>query len=193
VELDEVRSVLLDDPVVTAAAVVPSGRSEDPAGIALDAYVVPGGSAAAGETETVAAIRERAARFLPEHMVPRSITLVDALPLTINGKLDVARLPDPVLRSLPLDVVEPQDGAPLTDGGTAHMLTDIWESVLGVPVSLDDNLFELGGNSLCAIKADGMMRRLGLPALPMRELYRHPSIRGICGTLARLYPPRPDT
>ncbi|WP_009472791.1 non-ribosomal peptide synthetase [Rhodococcus sp. JVH1] len=192
VELDEVRSVLLDDPVVTAAAVVPSGRPEDPAGIALDAYVVPGGSAAAGETETIAAIRERAARFLPEHMVPRSITLVDALPLTINGKIDVARLPAPAPRSLPHNVVEPQDGGPLTDAGTAHMLTDIWESVLGVPVSLDDNLFELGGNSLCAIKADSMMRRLGLPALPMRELYRHPSIRGICGTLARLYPPRPD-
>ena len=192
VELGEVRSVLLDDPVVAAAAVVPSGRPEDPAGIAIDAYVVAAGSATETETETVAAIRERVARFLPEHMVPRTITVVDALPLTLNGKLDVTRLPAPVPRSVSHTAVEPQDG-PLAEVGTAQTLTDIWESVLGVPVSLDDNLFELGGNSLCAIKADGMMRRLGLPALPMRELYRHPSIRGICGTLARLYPPRPDT
>jgi len=125
-------------------------------------------------------------------MVPRTITVLDTLPLTVNGKLDVTRLPAPVLRSVSHTAVEPQDG-PLAEAGTAQMLTDIWESVLGVPVSLDDNLFELGGNSLCAIKADGMMRRLGLPALPMRELYRHPSIRGICDTLARRYPPRPDT
>ncbi|RZK95805.1 MAG: amino acid adenylation domain-containing protein [Rhodococcus sp. (in: high G+C Gram-positive bacteria)] len=188
VEPGEVRSVLLDDPAVTAAAVVTSGRPEDPSGLGIDAYVV----AAERTAVDVMGIRRRSGRFLPEHMVPRTITAVEALPLTVNGKLDVARLPEPVPLSGARRDVEPGVG-PLADEDAAKILTDIWESVLGVPVSPDDNLFEIGGNSLCAIKADSMMRRLGLSALPMRELYRHPSIRGICDTLTRLYPPRPDT
>ena len=177
VELGEVRSVLLDDPVVVDAAVVTSGSEDTPGGVNLDAYVVLSG-------EDGTPIRQRAAKFLPEYMLPRTITVVDALPLTINGKLDLARLPEP-------DRPAPRSPAPQpsTPGGLAGRLTDIWESVLGVPVTADDNLFELGGNSLCAIKADSMMRRQGLPVLPMRELYLHPSIRGICATLDRLYAP----
>ncbi|WP_312033638.1 MULTISPECIES: amino acid adenylation domain-containing protein [unclassified Rhodococcus (in: high G+C Gram-positive bacteria)] len=179
VELGEVRSVLLDDPAVVDAAVVSSGSEGAPGGFGLDAYVVLSG-------ENGKPIRQRAQRFLPEYMLPRTITVVDALPLTINGKLDVARLPEP-------DRPAPRSPAPhvSTPGGLAERLTDIWESVLGVPVAADDNLFELGGNSLCAIKADSMMRRQGLPVLPMRELYLHPSISGICATLDRLYAP-PD-
>ncbi|MGW5153356.1 amino acid adenylation domain-containing protein [Rhodococcus koreensis] len=190
VELGEVRAVLLDDPAVTAAAVVPSGRPDDPSGLAIDAYVV----LTKEDSTTVPMLRRRAARFLPDHMVPRTITVVDALPLTVNGKLDVTRLPEPTPPARRPSVRAPNEVPEISEArSTEASLVDIWESVLGVAVSPDDNLFELGGNSLCAIKADNMMRRLGLPALPMRELYRHPSIRGICDTLARLYPPRPDT
>lgn len=176
VELGEVRSVLLDDPSVVDAAVVTSGSEDAPGGFGLDAYVV-------STDENGTAIRQRAEKFLPEYMLPRTITVVDALPLTINGKLDVARLPEPD-RPAPRSPIP--HGSPA--GGLAGTLTEIWEAVLGVPIAADDNLFELGGNSLCAIKADSMMRRQGLPVLPMRELYLHPSIDGICATLDRLYP-----
>ncbi|MFC9360075.1 amino acid adenylation domain-containing protein [Rhodococcus sp. NPDC057014] len=175
VELGEVRGVLLDDPAVVDAAVVTSGSEDAAGGPGLDAFVVsPGGNGTA--------IRQRAAKFLPEYMLPRTITVVAALPLTINGKLDVARLPEP-------DRTPPRSRVPHTSvaGGLAGTLTDIWEAVLGMTIAPDDNLFELGGNSLCAIKADSMMRRQGLPVLPMRELYLHPSINGICATLDRLY------
>ncbi|MHA4848633.1 non-ribosomal peptide synthetase [Rhodococcus sp. MSC1_016] len=178
VELGEVRGVLLDDPQVTAAAVVATDADDDPAGPGIDAYVVSRGG-------TPASIRQRAATFLPEYMLPRTITIVDALPLTINGKLDTARLPVPDRLFPPPPIRAPEV---TSTNDLATTLTDIWESVLGVPVGADDNLFELGGNSLCAIKADSMMRRLGLPVLPMRELYLRPSIRGICQTLDRLYP-----
>ncbi len=176
VELDEVRAVLLDDPEVATAAVTSNGQQDD---LGIDAYVVSTG-------EDTSAIRQRAAKLLPEYMLPRSITVLEALPLTINGKLDVDRLPKPQ-RLIPVPRTSAR--ATETEGAIAETLADIWESLLGVPIGLEDNLFELGGNSLCAIKADSMMRRLGLPVLPMRELYLRPSIHGICETLERLYPP----
>ncbi|MCQ4122384.1 non-ribosomal peptide synthetase [Rhodococcus tibetensis] len=179
VELGEVRGVLLDDPEVTAAAVVATDTEDDPAGPGIDAYVI-------SRDGKAGSIRQRAATFLPDYMLPRTITVVETLPLTINGKLDVARLPVPE-RHFPTPPTRPSHATSTND--LAATLTDIWESVLGVPVGADDNLFELGGNSLCAIKADSMMRRLGLPVLPMRELYLRPSVRGICDTLNRLYPP----
>ncbi|MFC7448876.1 amino acid adenylation domain-containing protein [Rhodococcus daqingensis] len=182
IELDEVGAVLRADPAVSAAAVISADRPDDPAGPGIDAYVVLTGDA--DSSHNASSVRARAATFLPDYMMPRTVTVLGSMPLTINGKLDTARLPSPIPPPQPS---APTSGAGL-QGSIADRLTDIWESLLGVPVTLEDNLFELGGNSLCAIKADSMMRRLGLPVLPMRELYLRPSIRGICETLERLYP-----
>ncbi|MFD4181159.1 amino acid adenylation domain-containing protein [Rhodococcus sp. NPDC058514] len=185
IELDEVRAVLLRDPAVAAAAVISDEPADTPAGPGIDAYVVLAGDDSA--SGTASSVRARAATFLPDYMLPRTVTVLESLPLTINGKLDTARLPPPPsLRPLPSAPTSGQGSG--TGDSIAETLTDIWESLLGVPVALEDNLFELGGNSLCAIKADSMMRRLGLPVLPMRELYLRPSIREICETLERLYP-----
>lgn len=185
IELGEVRAVLQSDPALAAAAVIFADRADDPAGPGIEAFVVLSG----GEGSSVdASIRARAARFLPDYMLPRTVTVLESLPLTINGKLDTARLPTPG-RPQPLPRAPISRPGAVAPGSIAETLTDIWESLLGVPVAPEDNLFELGGNSLCAIKADSMMRRLGLPVLPMRELYLRPSIRGICETLERLYPP----
>ncbi|MER5891285.1 amino acid adenylation domain-containing protein, partial [Streptomyces sp. NPDC001941] len=89
IELDEIRNVLLDDPTVTAAAVVLGGTDgPDSAAARLDAYVVLDG----GDT---ADVRRRAAKVLPEYMLPSTVTALTALPLTANGKLDARRLPAP--------------------------------------------------------------------------------------------------
>ncbi|TDC86332.1 amino acid adenylation domain-containing protein, partial [Nonomuraea deserti] len=108
IELDEIRSVLLDDPSVASAAVVlrdgrpgdpprtarpgdprgaeAAGQATDHALARLDAYVTPAHA-------DPAAVRRRAAKVLPDHMVPATITALPALPLTPNGKLDVRALP----------------------------------------------------------------------------------------------------
>jgi acyl-coenzyme A synthetase/AMP-(fatty) acid ligase len=166
IEPDEIRAVLLEDPVVTAAAVVLSGDAfEDAAGVRIDAYVV-----ADGDTGDV---RRRAARLLPDHMLPTTVTAVPALPLTPNGKLDRDRLPAP---GKPLSV-------PAPTGDLVTALAGVWEEILGVPVGPDDNFFELGGNSLYAIRVGTALRERGLPALPMRLLYTTPTARALAEAL----------
>ncbi|MFF9774078.1 non-ribosomal peptide synthetase [Streptomyces sp. NPDC013978] len=179
IELDEIRSVLLENPDVRAAAVVV--RRDDPADAAtagIDAYVVLNG----GSTSTV---RERASGVLPDHMLPATVTAVDALPLTANGKLDTARLPAPVAAVAPARDTGPgtKDTGD-TDDDLTGRLREIWSEVLGRPVGLDDDFFELGGNSLFAVRIGAALRAHGLPALRLRELYRHPTVRDTARNLS---------
>ncbi|MFD9279636.1 amino acid adenylation domain-containing protein [Streptomyces mirabilis] len=167
IEPDEIRAVLLEDPVVTAAVVVLSGDAfEDAAGVRIDAYVV-----ADGDTGDV---RRRAARLLPDHMLPTTVTRVPVLPLTPNGKLDRDRLPAP---GKPVSV-------PAPTGDLVTALTGVWEEILGVPVGPDDNFFELGGNSLYAIRVGTALRERGLPALSLRLLYTHPTVHALSLAMA---------
>ncbi|MFB6847849.1 amino acid adenylation domain-containing protein [Streptomyces sp. NPDC056373] len=168
IELDEIRSVLLEDPEVHAAAVVV--RRDDPADPAtarLDAYVVPADLDTAG-------VRKRAATVLPAYMLPATVTALDALPLTTNGKLDAQRLPEPVRAATAAPAPEG------TEGATAALL-EIWSEILGIPVGIDDDFFELGGNSLLAVRISAALRGRGLPAVPLRDLFRTPTIRALTG------------
>jgi amino acid adenylation domain-containing protein len=182
IELDEIRSVLLDDPRVTAAAVVLNRADpHDAATAQLDAYVVLDG-------EDTAAVRQRAARFLPAYMVPSTITALDRMPLTTNGKLDTRRLPRPA----PAAAAARNTAAPgHRDGGAGGAgngaaapgdafeaaLLEVWQEVLGVPVGPDDNFFDLGGNSLLAMRVGAALRRRGDFTVAMRDLYLRPTIR----------------
>ncbi|MFI5756559.1 amino acid adenylation domain-containing protein [Streptomyces sp. NPDC051569] len=171
IELDEIRSVLLEDRDVQAAAVVVRRDDPaDPAAARLDAYVVPADGGTGADTP---GIRKRAAGILPEHMVPATVTALRTLPLTTNGKLDAARLPAPA-RSPASRPAEAD-----TVAGLAEALRDIWATVLGTPVGLDDDFFELGGNSLFAVRVSAALRARGLPSLPLRDLYRTPTIRAL--------------
>ncbi|MDF3300842.1 non-ribosomal peptide synthetase [Streptomyces tropicalis] len=165
IELDEIRSVLLEDPDVRAAAVVVRRDDpSDPATARLDAYVVP------ADRDT-AAVRKRAAAVLPAYMLPATVTALDSLPLTANGKLDAARLPEPA-RGASAPVAHPAGG-----GETAAVLQEVWSTVLGTPVGLDDDFFELGGNSLLAVRISAALRGRGLSPVPLRDLFRTPTIR----------------
>ncbi|MGV9704220.1 amino acid adenylation domain-containing protein [Streptomyces sp. NPDC003483] len=188
IELDEIRSVLLEDPAVAAAAVVVRRDDPaDPAAARLDAYVVPADGGSAPDPH---AIRRRAAGILPEHMVPATVTALDALPLTTNGKLDAARLPAPARAAAPARPgpgpsgpsgpgAAPGRGDDEGDTGLTAALLEIWETVLGTPVGLDDDFFELGGNSLFAVRIGAALRARGLPSPPLRDLYRAPTIRAL--------------
>jgi hypothetical protein len=181
IELDEIRSVLLEDPDVRTAAVVV--RRDDPADAAtarIEAYVV----LSPGADPTT--IRERAAGMLPDYMLPATVAPLDALPLTPNGKLDTTKLPAAGRPPAPGRAVgRPSRTATATDDLTGA-LTEIWSDVLGVPVGPDDDFFELGGNSLFAVRVAAALRTRGLPPLRLRELYRHPTVRE---TVVRLRSP----
>jgi acyl-coenzyme A synthetase/AMP-(fatty) acid ligase len=174
VELDEIRAVLLEQPNVTAAAVVIAGGPDDaPASARLDAYVVLNSGSAAG-------VRRRAARMLPEYMLPGTVTAVPELPLTLNGKLDIAALPRPAGDETPAPAVAGAE----PDGLTGTML-GIWGSVFGRAVSIEDDFFELGGNSLLAVRLFAAQRNAGLPRVSLRELYLRPTITRLADAMAQ--------
>ncbi|WP_258055611.1 phosphopantetheine-binding protein [Streptomyces sp. Ru62] len=131
------------------------------------------------EDAATSAIQARAAGVLP--VVPATVTALPALPalpLTADGKLDPSRLPEPVLTRAT------RPGAPPpADEGLAARLSAVWSKVLGVPVGPDDDFFELGGDSLFAIRIGTAMRAEGLPAVRLRGLYRRPTVRALLTAL----------
>ncbi|WP_414942493.1 amino acid adenylation domain-containing protein [Amycolatopsis sp. cmx-11-51] len=176
IEPDEIRSVLAECAGVVAAAV--TLRGTDAATARLDAYVV----LAEG---TTAAVRERIGRILPDHMVPSTITALPALPVTANGKVDLAALPEP---AAPLARVSPPESgvdgeSPAGEDDLAGELLAVWRQVLGFAVGASDSFWEMGGNSLLAMRIAGAMRERGLPPLHPRALYLNPTVRELAESL----------
>ena len=175
IELDEIRVRLLEAPGVVAAAVLLRQDTADSAAARLDGYVVLSG---AGSVEQV---RQHAARFLPEHMVPSTLTALPALPLTANGKLDQARLPEPLAGTGPAEADGP-GGSP--DGHDLEaQLHAVWQQVFGFRVGFDDDFFTLGGNSLLGVQLFAAMRSAGLPTPPLRQLYLNRTMRSLAAVL----------
>ncbi|MEV0662924.1 amino acid adenylation domain-containing protein [Actinomadura luteofluorescens] len=165
VEPGEIENVLAGCGGVAQAAVV---VRDDGRGGRLAAYLV-------GPDVDVAAVRRYAAERLPDYMVP-ALTVLDALPLTVNGKLDRAALPAP-------------DGGP--GGGRAprspreEILCGLFAEVLGVPrVGVDDGFFDLGGDSLIATRLTGRIRSALGAELPVRALFEAPTVAGLAERIA---------
>jgi len=110
--------------------------------------------------------------------VPATVTPLAALPLTVNGKLDADRLPAPVPPARPVA----QAGPPPDDLSAA--MAAVWAEVFEVSVTPADNFFALGGNSLTAVRIAALMRDRGLPRVPLRDLYRHPTVAALAGRLS---------
>jgi amino acid adenylation domain-containing protein len=175
IELDEIRSVLLESPGVTAAAaVVNDADTDDPASARIDAYVV-----LADGVGSAADVRRRAMCILPDYMLPATITPLQVLPLTTNGKLDVSKLPAPELA----EDAPPIDASRSAVRDFSHDLLAAWTGTFGKVVKLDDNFFELGGNSLYAVQLAAAMRERGWPQIPIREIYRNPTVRRLAACM----------
>ncbi|WP_305095265.1 amino acid adenylation domain-containing protein [Prescottella sp. R16] len=123
-----------------------------------------------------AGLRKFAATRLPAYMVPSAITIIDDVPLTANGKLDRAALPDPAFTTV---AYRP----PRTD--VERVLVEVFADVLGAQrVGVDDSFFELGGNSLSAVRVVAEVQsRLGR-ALPMQWMMSDPTAAAIAARLS---------
>ncbi|GGR42137.1 amino acid adenylation domain-containing protein [Streptomyces netropsis] len=171
IELDEIRNVLLSHPEVTGAAVVL--RQETPGDNAtarIDAYV-----ALSGPGVAAADLLSHASGVLPDYMMPATLTPVEAIPLTINGKVDTAALPAPTARETPAPAARPADTSetPAPADPLAADILALWSQVLGTDVGPGDNFFELGGNSLLVIRLLREMRDRGLPRVATQDFYRN--------------------
>lgn len=161
IELGEVRAALLAADGVTAAAVVVGGT---PAAARLDAYVTP-------DAVDRVALRHQVRALLPDYMVPGTFTTLDVLPLTVNGKLDRGRLPQ-------------HGSAPEARPASEDLLTQIWEELSGLPVHGDDNIFDVGGNSVVISKFVAQLQARGLAQLALSDVYRLATLRGLADLLA---------
>nr|WP_246372157.1 non-ribosomal peptide synthetase [Gordonia humi] len=138
IELDEIDSTLARHPDVGASVTQVLGSGD---AAHLVSYVTAAGDAAVGESEVIAFAAER----LPRQMLPSAVVPIDAIPLTVNGKVDRAALPAPQ-RTEPSSTRRPVAGA-------ESVVADLVADALGLPagsVGADDDFFSLGGTSLQA-------------------------------------------
>ena len=172
VEPGEIEAVLGRHPAVAAAAVVAHGLPATDNRLA--AYVVVVGSS------DVADLRTWLATVLPEYLVPASLTAVEAIPLTRNGKVDQAALPAPQWAEHAAG-----RGRPRTGGEDA--LARIWGELLGVdPESIgpDDDFFDLGGHSLLASRlVSRLAARLGV-ALGLVQVFSRSTLAALARAVA---------
>ncbi|MFL6126905.1 amino acid adenylation domain-containing protein, partial [Actinophytocola sp.] len=127
--------------------------------------------------ELVAEVRELAVRRLPEHMVPSSVVVLDALPVTANGKLDRRALPSPDA------VASTSDREPANE--RERLLCELFVEVLGVPkAGPDDSFFDLGGHSLLATRLTARVRATLNAELAVRSVFETPTPAGLAALLA---------
>ncbi|MEU5363863.1 amino acid adenylation domain-containing protein [Streptomyces sp. NPDC005925] len=178
IELGEIESVLAAHPAVREA--VAHVREDNPGDPRLAAYLVLGDTE--GQEDTVAAVRAHAADALPAPMVPATYTVLDALPLTANRKVDRAALPAPDATAVAHPAYEP----PRTHA--EREIAQVWCDVLGIDrAGVHDDFFALGGHSLLASRVAARLRaRLGVD-LPVRTVFRHPVLADLAARL-----PAPD-
>lgn len=167
IELGEIEAQLRGQPDIREAVVV---VREATAGVQqLVAYVVPRVGSALQTDE----VRSDLARLLPDYMVPARFVELAALPLTANGKLDRAALPDPdTSRAADMD-----DARPRTQ--KEEQLAAIWCDVLQRDtVGRHDNFFELGGDSILSLQIIARAHRRGLKLTP-KQLFEMPTISAL--------------
>jgi nonribosomal peptide synthetase DhbF len=168
VETAEVEEALSEHPDLARAAVTVG--ADDSGQRRLVAYVVPAG----GREPAAEELRRFAAGRLPEFMVPSVFVVLEHLPVTPGGRLDRASLPEPAF----------DDGryrAPRNR--TERVLTEAFADVLEVDrVGIDDDFFELGGNSLRAIRLVGLIRAELNQEVSIRTLFAVRTVAGLSDT-----------
>ncbi len=171
IEPGEIEATLLERTDLQGTAVV---VREDEGERRLVAYLVPREDVDHGRL--VALAREHLASRVPEPMIPSAFVVLDALPLTVNGKLDRARLPAPSVDARPDDHVPrraPRD--PLEE-----IVTQVWARVLrDEHLGPDDDVFERGAHSLLVTQVASRLRTSTGQDVSLRALFEH-------GTPARL-------
>lgn len=160
IEPAEIENALVDQTGVKRAAVV--GRPTQDGSIRLVAYIVSDEQSADAE-----GLRELLRLRLPSYMVPAAIVFVDDLPRTINGKLDIASLPDPATTDI-------KTAQPIN--ATERIICDLFASVLErQSIGRFDDFFESGGHSLLTVRLVSLLREAVSPAINVRQIYDHPT------------------
>ncbi|MGA5301848.1 amino acid adenylation domain-containing protein [Nucisporomicrobium flavum] len=169
IELGEIEEVLGSHPAVGGAVVTAREHAGD---TRLVAYLAGADVPAA---ELGAFLRER----LPEYMVPSAFVHLPAFPLTPNGKIDRAALPEPEYGRSASDIPFQAPGDALE-----HVVAGVFAELLGAQrIGLHDDFFALGGHSLLATRVVTRLRPVVGVELPLRTVFEHPTVAGLAAQL----------
>ncbi|MFC0540685.1 amino acid adenylation domain-containing protein [Kutzneria chonburiensis] len=177
IEPGEVESALSTHPQVAQAVVVVWSRGGSSP--QLVAYVV----AADGCSVDGGELRRFVGGRLPEYMVPGAVMVLDRLPLNANGKLDRRALPEPEFTQARFRAARTAE---------EQVLAEAFAEVLGVErVGIDDDFFDLGGQSLLAARMIARIRAVMGVEVPIRVIFEAPTVAGLVDRLDRLSKVRP--
>ncbi|MCP4220779.1 MAG: amino acid adenylation domain-containing protein, partial [bacterium] len=124
-------------------------------------------------------LREQLAQSLPEYMIPAYFMRVETIPLTPNGKIDRRALPEPETRFHAGDYIPPSNEK-------EEILTGIWQEVLGLErISVEDNFFEVGGDSIKAIQVAARLKKYGF-LMTIDQLFSNPVIRLLAQSIGKI-------
>ncbi|HLP57400.1 MAG TPA: amino acid adenylation domain-containing protein, partial [Candidatus Deferrimicrobium sp.] len=166
IEPGEIENRLLNYPGIKEAVVLVQEEGHEKY---ICAYLVSDGNGITGLHETLA-------KELPDYMIPSYFISLEKIPLTANGKIDRQALPKPELKA-DQDYVAPRNKM-------EERLVGLWGEVLNIKpefISIDSSFFQLGGHSLkAAILASRIHKEFNV-LLPLAELFKTPTIRGLSG------------
>ncbi|MGN9789457.1 condensation domain-containing protein, partial [Nonomuraea sp. ZG12] len=168
IELGEIEAALDQLPGIAQSTVI---VRDDTRGKQLVGYVVP----TLGHQPTSAQVRADLGVHLPAFMVPAAIVVLEAFPLTPNGKIDRAALPAPVYATA---------GHSAARTPAEEILAGLFAEVLHLPaVDIHDNFFDLGGHSLLATRLISRVRRTLDRELTVRDLFEAPTVAALATRL----------
>ena len=165
IELGEIQAALTGLDGVDQAVVI--AREDRPGDKRLVGYVTESTTGAVDPAEMRAALGER----LPAYMVPAAVVVVEALPVTVNGKLDTRALPAPEYRDV--------DRYRAPASAVEEILAGIYAQVLGLErVGVDDSFFDLGGDSILSMQVVARARAAGVLCRP-RDVFVEQTVAGL--------------
>ena len=163
IELGEMETVLSFHPQIQQAVVI--AREHDSGNKRLVAYLVT-----PEESISHSQLREYLKQKLPEYSIPSAFVVLEKLPLTPNGKIDRQALPAPEVEiTRESEYIPPRDRIEQT-------LADIWQELLSVEnISINDNFFEIGGDSILSIQVVSRARKAGIEIIP-KQVFQNQTI-----------------
>jgi amino acid adenylation domain-containing protein len=178
IELGEIEATLASHPGVHQAVVL--ARKDGPGEQKLVAYFVK----IADCSPTSNDLREFLRKRLPEHMVPYAYVQLNALPLTVNGKIDRAVFPPPAVAA----IAEREE----TSTQLEQAITDIWCRTLGLGrIGFGDNFFDLGGDSLLLATVHTDLQKNLKIKISITDLFEFPTVRSLARHLSVKSPAKP--
>jgi amino acid adenylation domain-containing protein len=167
IELGEIEATLLQCPEIQETLVTVNSSSSDHSTLVAYLILKP------NSTLTHKQLRDLLKTQLPEFAIPTALIFLDAFPLTPNGKVDLKALPKTQTKQL-----ETQSNLlSMSPGSLEDQLSQIWSRILNVrPIARDDDFFELGGNSLLALRLFEQIQKVFGKNLPLATLFAAPTI-----------------